>query len=143
MSRLIKCIFENEVEIQGDSLAPLELWYNEMINKKIEELSILDISRMLRQNVLMPLAMSKAMEILISNPLDGEMYDGDLLYQVVGAIKNYGAAVDKQMADAFIKIANAEKDTYKWEFQEYKAEYEDLLKEFIKYHRKKCLTDEI
>ena len=127
---LIKELYENISEIQGESLAPLELWYNEMINKRIDELSILDISRMLRQNELMPLAVSKAMERLIKNPLDGEMYDGNLLYQVVDAIKMHGASVDKQTAEEFIKIANARKETYDWEFAEEKAEYDELLDTF-------------
>ena len=50
---LIKELYDDVSEIHGDSLAPLELWYNEMINKRIDELSILDISRMLRQNELL------------------------------------------------------------------------------------------
>ena len=127
---LIKDLYDDVSEIQGESLSPLELWYNEMINKRIDELSILDISRMLRQNELMPLAVSKAMERLIKNPLDGEMYDGNLLYQVVDAIKRHGASVDKQTAEEFIKIANAQKETYDWEFAEWKAEYDELLDTF-------------
>ncbi len=127
---LIKELYDDVSEIQGEPLAPLELWYNEMINKRIDELSILDISCMLRQNELMPLAVSKAMERLIKNPLDGEMYDGNLLYQVVDAIKRHGASVDKQTAEEFIKIANARKETYDWEFAEWKAEYDELLDAF-------------
>lgn len=50
---LIKELYDDVNEIQGEVLAPLELWYNEMINKRIDELSILDISRMLRQNELL------------------------------------------------------------------------------------------
>lgn len=78
----------------------------------------------------MPLAVSKAMERLTKNPLDGEMYDGNLLYQVVDAIKRHGASVDKQTAEEFIKIANARKETYDWEFAEWKAEYDELLDTF-------------
>ena len=50
---LIKELYDDVSEIQGEPLAPLELWYNEMINKRIDELSILDISHMLRQNELL------------------------------------------------------------------------------------------
>lgn len=49
----IKELYDDVNEIQGEVLAPLELWYNEMINKRIDEHSILDISRMLRQNELL------------------------------------------------------------------------------------------
>ena len=113
-------------------MSSLELWYNELLKKSIRELSILDISRMLRQNVLLPLALSKAMERLIKNPMDGEMYDGDLLKQVVNAMKNHGVAVEKQAAEEFIIITNIEKNAYEWEFEEDKAEYEELLDDFIK-----------
>ena len=82
---------------------------------------------MLRQNVLLPLALSKAMERLIKNPMDG-----DLLKQVVNAMKNHGVAVEKQAAEEFIIITNIEKNAYEWKFEEDKAEYEELLDDFIK-----------
>ena len=123
----IRDLYGIKNEIKGDSLSPLEVWYNEMINKSVDELSIGDISRMLRQNVLFPLAISKAMELLIRNPLDGEMYDGDLLKQVVRALNNNSVSVDKHAAEEFIKLANMEKETYEWEFEEDKIEYENLL----------------
>ena len=126
----IKDLYENVSEIRGKSLSPLELWYNELINKKIEDLSILDINRMLRQDVFMQLAMEKAMELLIKNPMEGELYDGDLLYQVVKAMKKHGASIDKQIADKFIELADKEKEKYEWEFEEYKTEYEEMLESF-------------
>ena len=129
---VIKEIYGIADEKTGESLSPLEQWYNDLINKKIDELSILDISRMLRQNVLLPLAMSKAMELLIKNPFEGEMYDGDLLKQVVNAMKKHGVTIDKQIADRFIELANKEMEIFEWEFVEDKAEYEELLDDFGK-----------
>ena len=126
----IKDLYENVSEIRGKSLSPLELWYNELINKKIEDLSILDINRMLRQDVFMQLAMEKAMELLIKNPMEGELYDGDLLYQVVKAMKKHSASIDKQIADEFIELADKEKEKYEWEFEEDKTEYEEMLESF-------------
>ncbi|WP_092247515.1 contact-dependent growth inhibition system immunity protein [Butyrivibrio sp. INlla21] len=77
-----------DYEKMHSNASPLELWYNGLINKSIDELSILDISRMLRQGVLLDMAMTKAMDILISNPFEGEIYDGDLLKQVIRALKS-------------------------------------------------------
>lgn len=127
MEKLIKDIYKDTCEISGSELSSLELWYNELLKKSIRELSILDISHMLRQNVLLPLALSKAMERLIKNPMDG-----DLLKQVVNAMKNHGVAVEKQAAEEFIIITNIEKNAYEWKFEEDKAEYEELLDDFIK-----------
>ena len=76
--------------------------------------------------------MSKAMELLIKNPFEGEMYDGDLLKQVVNAMKKHGVTIDKQIADRFIELANKEKEIFEWEFVEDKAEYEELLDDFGK-----------
>ncbi|MCR4997527.1 MAG: hypothetical protein K6A61_09545 [Butyrivibrio sp.] len=87
---------------------------------------------MLRQNVLLPLAMSKAMELLINNPFAGEMYDGDLLKQVVNVMKNHGVTIDKRIADQFIELASKEKKTFECEFVEDKADYEELLDDFRK-----------
>lgn len=137
MDRLIKDIYDDIVEIKGDSLAPLELWYNKLINKKIDDISIGDISRMLRQKVFLSLALSKAMDMLIKDPMDGELYDGELLKQVVNALKNNSIAIDDLQAETFIKTAHEAIKIFDWEEEEYKIEYESLLKEFISIINKK------
>lgn len=57
----------------------LEDWYNSLINKDISELDIIDLCRMIKQNIFIDLAIDKAIGFLKLNPLEGDVYDGQLL----------------------------------------------------------------
>lgn len=69
----------------SDFNSSLVKWYNKMINKKYLELDVVDVSKMIRQGILKNVAFQRAIELFITNPYDGEMYDGDLL----NTIANY------------------------------------------------------
>ncbi|MCR6112686.1 hypothetical protein HXA35_20355 [Bacillus sp. A301a_S52] len=58
---------------------PLDEWYNTLINKDINEIDVSDLCKMIRQNILIDLAVNKATEILRINPLEGDVYDGQLI----------------------------------------------------------------
>ncbi|WP_342560578.1 contact-dependent growth inhibition system immunity protein [Psychrobacillus sp. FSL W7-1457] len=57
----------------------LDEWYNTLINKDITELDINDLCRMIKQNIFIELAIDKAIGFLKHNPLEGDVYDGQLL----------------------------------------------------------------
>lgn len=54
----------------------MDEWYNNLINKDITELDIIDLPRMIRQNIFIELAIDKSIEVLKLNPLEGDVYDG-------------------------------------------------------------------
>ena len=54
-------------------------WYNNMIDKSIDELKVADISKMIRQDILLDIAIKKAIELFFCDPYDGEYQDGELL----------------------------------------------------------------
>jgi len=58
-------------------------WYNRLIDKSVDELSVADVSRMIRQNILRDVAIDRAIELFLLEPFDGEMQDGDLLALLV------------------------------------------------------------
>lgn len=58
---------------------PLDQWFYELVQKKVTELTILDVSRMLRQNVFLDIAIPAAWNLLSEDPLCGEMYEGQLV----------------------------------------------------------------
>jgi len=58
-------------------------WYNKLIEKSADELSIADVSRMIRQDVLREIAINRAIELFLIDPFDGEMQDGGLLALLV------------------------------------------------------------
>ena len=58
-------------------------WYNRLIDKSVDELSVPDVSRMIRQDILREVAIDRAIELFLLQPFDGEMQDGDLLALLV------------------------------------------------------------
>ena len=54
-------------------------WYNQLINKTIDELEVEDVCKMIRQNIIIELATQKAIELFFDDPYDGFIYDGELL----------------------------------------------------------------
>ena len=61
---------------------PLQIWFNEVIQKRIEELSVLDELRILRQNMFVEEAMPKIIRDLKTDPFIGELRDGELLEKI-------------------------------------------------------------
>ena len=66
-------------------------WYNKLIDKSIDKLSVADVSRMIRQDIMKDVAIDRAIELFLIEPFDGEMQDGDLLALLVSC----GASVVK------------------------------------------------
>ena len=54
-------------------------WYNKLIDKSYEAISIEDIAKMIRQDILKDIAIVKAVDLFFEDPFDGEYDDGDLL----------------------------------------------------------------
>lgn len=105
----------------------LDSWYNDMIEKTPEELDIADISRMLRQDVFSDIAIPAAWKKLYSNPLSGEMYDGQLLETLLRYLSNHVEQLDAQKASNFLKLATDFLAVYEWELPEDRQDFEQLL----------------
>lgn len=58
-------------------------WYNRLIDKSVDDLDVVDVSKMIRQNILKDVAIDRAIELFLDEPFDGEMQDGDLLALLV------------------------------------------------------------
>jgi len=65
-----------------DVKCPLDEWYKALINKRIKDLNINDICKMLRQGIFVEIAIKKAIEILKQNPKTGDFYDGQLIKSI-------------------------------------------------------------
>lgn len=63
-------------------------WYNRLLDKTVDELDEVDVSKMIRQNILPELAIARAITILDNNPFTGEMHDGDILNALCVLIEN-------------------------------------------------------
>ncbi|AJH01440.2 hypothetical protein LF65_04911 [Clostridium beijerinckii] len=109
----------------------MDKWYVTLLNKTIEEININDISRMLRQDILIEVAINKSVEILNENPLAGEMYDGQLLELLYSVdINKYKEDID-EVKDILIKI-KSNVSSFEWMCDEDFKEYLDVLEKYLK-----------
>lgn len=106
----------------------LPLWYNEMINKTVDEINLLDINRMIRQNILVEVALKRAVEEMLKDPFVGEQLEGDVLEHVLKLDDDLLKKYTKEFHQIILK-AYALIDSYKlWMLLEMKDEYLDNLK---------------
>lgn len=80
--RKIKDIYNCQYIVSDEMLYPLQEWYNQLIDKRIDEITVADVLRMIRQKELIDLTISKAIDFLKENVFMGELYDGQILEQI-------------------------------------------------------------
>ena len=134
----IKEIYDCKYIISDEGLYPLQKWYNELIDKSINEINIADVLRMLRQKVFTKLAMLKAIEFLRKNIFVGELYDGELydgeLYdgELYDGELYDGELYDGELYDGELLQKISELDTI------FLASYASDLKSILKDYIEKC-----
>ena len=96
-------------------------WYNSLIDKTIDELNAIDVAKMIRQGILKELAISKAVELFLKNPFDGEMCDGDLLSLLTSF--NYDVLALDSLEELLrcIEAAEASYSDFDWDNDENKT----------------------
>ena len=120
-------------EISGEQFiakkdaSPLEQWYGELLGKTLDEISLADVSRMLRQNVLPEIAIPKAINILSKDPFDGEFYDGELLKHLSDALSKSTIEFDHSQLQSIVKKADSEKESFDWGCEDDKRDFEMSL----------------
>ncbi|QPG29070.1 hypothetical protein D9O29_01730 [Pantoea vagans] len=80
--------------------SPLELWFEGVIDTPIEELTVEDLCRAIRQEICIAQLMPRVLAILKNDPLAGEYYDGEL----IAAISTIKENELKDQVDIFIQI---------------------------------------
>ncbi|TCV90999.1 contact-dependent growth inhibition system immunity protein [Biostraticola tofi] len=63
--------------------SPLELWFEGVIDISIEDLSVEDLCRAVRQRLCVDQLMPRILKVLTEDPLAGEYYDGELISALV------------------------------------------------------------
>ncbi|MCM1500922.1 MAG: contact-dependent growth inhibition system immunity protein [Clostridium sp.] len=115
-------------DIKQDS--PLDKWFYEMVQKKINMLTIGDISRMLRQEVYLDIAVPLAEERLLDDPLCGEMYEGEVIVLLTRVLINHPSAKENVFYMTFEKRIKYMNETHEWDSNYEKAEYEKIISKF-------------
>ena len=63
---------------------PLQIWYNDLLDKTENDLTVFDVVRMIRQRKFIKLAVEIAFRFLNEDPFCGDCYTGELLEKVTG-----------------------------------------------------------
>jgi hypothetical protein len=102
-------------------------WYNQVIDKTVDELNVTDIAKMIRQNILTNVTLEKAFALFFSNPYDGEFLDGDLLETINSTDIS---TVDKKLIkEMTLKLPIIEREyvSFDWDNEEAEKLYYDNL----------------
>jgi len=81
----LKNLFSLEYDNSGYRSGLID-WYNMLIDKNIDELTVTDVAKMIRQSILREVAVSRAVDLFLTDPYAGEMQDGELLALLVSCI---------------------------------------------------------
>ncbi|MBN4834178.1 contact-dependent growth inhibition system immunity protein [Enterobacter hormaechei] len=74
-----KLIGNINVTKEPEQQSPLELWFERIIDVPLEELTVEDLCRAIRQKLCIDQLMPRVLEVLTEEPLAGEYYDGELI----------------------------------------------------------------
>lgn len=100
------------------------------MDKSIQDITVADVLRMIRQNEFMDIAIQRAIELLKENPFIGEVYDGELIEKISGLepslLKSCIPDIRNTLADALKKGADHEW-SYVGEWEEIKQVVEEML----------------
>ncbi|ALR74827.1 contact-dependent growth inhibition system immunity protein [[Enterobacter] lignolyticus] len=74
-----KLIGKINLKPDSDQKSSLEQWFESVIDIPIEELSVEDLCRAIRQDLFIDQLMPRVLKVLAEDPLAGEYYDGELI----------------------------------------------------------------
>ena len=105
-------------------------WYNKLIDKSVDELEIADVSKMIRQNILLDIATQKAINIFLYRPYDGEYQDGDLLSLLLTLDISQIDNEQLNELNVFLQELKSNYRNYDWESNQMRDQYAKELNDF-------------
>lgn len=124
--RKIKELYDCEYIVSDEELYPLQKWYNELIDKAIDEVTIADVLRMMRQKEFTELAMEKAIEFLQNNVFAGATYDGELL-EKISEINTTFLTTYSDKLKPILKDALDKSEMHEWSYDGEKEEFNEIV----------------
>lgn len=58
-------------------------WYNQLIDKFYNQLDVIDVCKMIRQDILKEVAIKRMIDLFLEDPYAGEFSDGGLLNMII------------------------------------------------------------
>ena len=125
----LKEIYEYDYIPNDSEIYPLQEWFNTILEKTEDELTIADVCRMLRQRMCSKCAMKRAVDLLREDPFAGEIYEGQLMSTLYGSKEKYLCLF---YADILPILENAEilSLSHNWANEEEKSEYLKIAEAF-------------
>ena len=129
--KTLKEIYEYDLVPDEGHQYSLDEWFNSIMSKTVDELTIADICRMLRQKICSAVAIGKAIDMLNDDPFMGELYEGQLMITLYNAKEKY---LCKRYDDIrpILKDAELKALVHQWSSDEDKAEFLRTVEDFIK-----------
>ena len=129
MSKTLREIYEYDlIEEEGEDFA-VDEWFNSIMEKTKDQLDVSDVSRMLRQKICSRVAIKRAIEMLSDDPFIGEMFEGQLMFNLCMGKEKYLKLFYHQMEPVLENAAVMAK-SHNWSSQEQKEEYLDVVANF-------------
>lgn len=129
--KTLKEIYEYDLVPDEDHQYSLDEWFNSIMSKTVDELTIADICRMLRQKICSAVAIGKAIDMLNDDPFMGELYEGQLMITLYNAKEKYLCKRYDDIEPLLDKAALKSK-THDWVSEYEKFEYLRTLEAFAK-----------
>lgn len=107
--------------------SPLDKWFYEMVQKNVDELTLKDISRMLRQEIYLDIALPIACKMVLSDPFCGEMYVGEMIELLKRVYISYPNKKEKKFFTELIQKIQQQSETFDWGSDYEKEEYDKLI----------------
>lgn len=114
-------------ELKQDS--PLDQWFFQMVQKRVDGLSIEDMARMLRQEVYLDIAIPCVWNKLLSDPFCGEMYEGELLASLTEILLNHPQERRLSLYRTFIGESAQQIIDHEWADNSSRADFEKYVAE--------------
>ena len=133
--RKIKEIYDCEYIVSEKELYPLQKWHNQLIDKTMNEITVSDVLRMIRQQEFMDLAILKAVKFLQENVFIGEAYDGELFEKLAEIDISFLIPYKENLKD-ILKHALEESVIHEWSYDGEREEFEEIVDLWMNLYRK-------
>jgi hypothetical protein len=129
MSRKLREIYEYDLIEEDGMDNAVDEWFNTIMEKTKDQLSLADVSRMLRQKICSRIAIKRAIEMLSDDPFVGEMFEGQLMFNLYNGKEKYLRLFYPQMSNVLEKAEDMAK-CHHFSSEEDKREYITIISKF-------------